>query len=80
MNKLPPGVSLARNKKQYTVKAFRNGKHIYIGRYDTVEEAAKAYKDFIKANPPAKTGQKASLSFSKRKIQNDFKGTWLYGL
>jgi TATA-box binding protein (TBP) (component of TFIID and TFIIIB) len=79
-NKFPPGVTFKTKANKYTAKAFRNGKHIYIGSYDTVEEAAQAYQDFIKANPPERSGQKASLSFSKRKPKNDFKGTWLYGL
>lgn len=41
-NNLPRGISIKRNKYQATIKKY--SKDIYIGIYDTIEEASIAYK------------------------------------
>lgn len=46
-NPLGRGVTRSRNKKRYNVNLWRNNKKKWIGVYDTVEEARKAYKTAV---------------------------------
>lgn len=49
-NKLPTGVSRSGRCNTYLVRVKLNGKRIKIGRFITVEEASRAYQNFIKLN------------------------------
>jgi hypothetical protein len=41
-----PGVQLTENGR-YSVKIFHNKKQVYLGRYDTLEEANQAYSTYL---------------------------------
>ena len=46
-NPLGRGINYSRNKKRFYVNLWRNRKKKYIGVYDTIEDAKKAYKDAV---------------------------------
>jgi hypothetical protein len=46
-NPLGRGIEYSRNKQRFYVNLWRNRKKKYIGVYDTIEEAKKAYKNAV---------------------------------
>lgn len=70
MRDLPRGVSLdksTRGKRKYKARLFVDGKDWFIGRFETAEQAAKAYLQAQQALGGAATTD--SLQFSRIRAQ-----------